>query len=124
MASDEFYKTRPDPSNYAPHDKAYVSKVPDANVLEVLREQIGQMSEMFGSMTDEDASFRYAEGKWSSSPGELHPQALTEPDVNLSIHPALIVQSQSVHLTASEQTDAVHDGLRCPANKSRVVCGA
>jgi len=29
----------------------------------------------------------------SSSPGELHPQALTEPDVNLSVHPALIVQS-------------------------------
>jgi len=34
--------------------------------------------------------------KQSSSPGELHPQALTEPDVNLSIHPALIVQSQSI----------------------------
>jgi len=30
----------------------------------------------------------------SSSPGEFHPQALTEPDVNLSAHPALIVRSQ------------------------------
>ena len=30
----------------------------------------------------------------SSSPGESRPQALTEPDVNLSAHPALIVQSQ------------------------------
>ena len=28
-----------------------------------------------------------------SSPGESHPQALPEPDVNLSIHPAPIVQS-------------------------------
>ncbi len=65
MTSDEFYTKRPDPSNYAPYDEAYVSKVPDRNVLEVLREQIGHMSEMFGSMTDEDASFRYAEGKWS-----------------------------------------------------------
>jgi hypothetical protein len=27
-----------------------------------------------------------------SSAGEFHPHALTEPDVNLSIHPALIVQ--------------------------------
>ena len=35
---------------------------------------------------------------WSSSPGELHPQALTEPDVNLSIHPALIVQSYHIRL--------------------------
>ena len=30
----------------------------------------------------------------SSSPGEFHPQALTETDVNLSIHPALIIPSQ------------------------------
>ena len=28
----------------------------------------------------------------SSSPGELHPQALTEPDVKLSLHPAPIAQ--------------------------------
>jgi hypothetical protein len=29
----------------------------------------------------------------SSSPGEFHPQALTDPDVNVSAHPALIIQS-------------------------------
>src|SRR4051794_31225055 len=29
----------------------------------------------------------------SSSPGELHPQALAEPDVELSPHPALMIQS-------------------------------
>ena len=29
----------------------------------------------------------------SSRPGELHPQALTDPDLNVSAHPALIVQS-------------------------------
>jgi hypothetical protein len=27
----------------------------------------------------------------SSSPGEFHPQALTDPDVNVSAHPALII---------------------------------
>ena len=30
----------------------------------------------------------------SSSPGEFHPQALTDPDVSLSTHPALIIPSQ------------------------------
>ena len=36
----------------------------------------------------------------SSSPGESHPQALTEPDGNLSAHPALIVQTQvGFHVT-------------------------
>jgi hypothetical protein len=28
----------------------------------------------------------------SSRPGESHPQALTDPDMNVSAHPALIVQ--------------------------------
>jgi len=32
-------------------------------------------------------------GAKSSSPGEFHPQALTDPDVNVSAHPALIIQS-------------------------------
>ncbi len=40
----------------------------------------------------------------SSRPPELPPKALTEPDVNLSIHPALIVQPQAIHLVASEKT--------------------
>ena len=42
----------------------------------------------------------------SSSPRELPPQALTEPDVNVSAHPAPIVQP--LHTTISnEQTDRV-----------------
>ena len=31
----------------------------------------------------------------SSRPGEFHPQALTEPSVNLSIHSALPIQTPS-----------------------------
>ena len=32
----------------------------------------------------------------SSSPGEFHPQALTDPDVTVSRHPALIIQLPSL----------------------------
>src|SRR5512135_1138221 len=35
---------------------------------------------------------RRAGDQESSSPGEFHPQALTEPDVRLSPHPALITR--------------------------------
>lgn len=42
-----------------------------------------------------------AQDKKSSSPREFHPQALTEPDLNVSAHPALIVQSQGKHLSVS-----------------------
>ncbi len=34
----------------------------------------------------------------SSGPGEFHPQALTEPDVSLSTHPALIDQPKMAAL--------------------------
>ena len=36
--------------------------------------------------------FAAAVNDWSSRPGESHPQALTDPDMNVSAHPALIVQ--------------------------------
>ena len=48
----------------------------------------------------------------SSSPGESHPEALTEPDVNLSAHPALIVQSQDEFQFAKAQTSWVL-GVQC-----------
>ena len=45
----------------------------------------------------------------SSSPRESHPQALTEPDLNVSAHPALIAQSQEGALSvANVEIDAVH----------------
>jgi hypothetical protein len=37
-----------------------------------------------------ESGFNFVE---SSSPGEFHPQALTDPDVTVSRHPALIIQS-------------------------------
>lgn len=50
-----------------------------------------------------------AQDKKSSSPREFHPQALTEPDLNVSAHPALIVQSQEGALSvASAEIDEVH----------------
>ena len=59
----------------------------------------------------------------SSSPGELHPQALTEPDVNLSAHPAPIVQSQDEFRFATGRTSSVRGGQRRPTNEPRVVHG-
>src|SRR5262249_25950732 len=42
----------------------------------------------------------------SSGPGELHPQALAEPDVELAPHPALMIQSPVVSPSATERTAA------------------
>ena len=57
----------------------------------------------------------------SSSPGESHPQALTEPDVNLSAHPAPIVQSQVEFQFATSRTGWVLDGPLGLASEPPVV---
>jgi hypothetical protein len=51
----------------------------------------------------------------SSRPRELPPQSLTEPDVNLSAHPAPIDQSLAASI-ASEQTNSARDVQYTPAN--------
>ena len=57
----------------------------------------------------------------SSSPGESHPQALTEPDVNLSAHPALIVQSQVEVQSAISRTGGAPGGPHGPASEPPAV---
>ena len=51
-----------------------------------------------------------------SSPGESHPQALSEPDVNLSAHPAPIIQPQAQSPSSSGQKVAVRVLRPSPAN--------
>ena len=65
MTPIEHFATRPDPADYAPFTGAYVSEVPEGDVVELLRQQIASMSDLFGGMTDRQASFRYADDKWS-----------------------------------------------------------
>ena len=49
----------------------------------------------------------------SSGPGEFHPQALTDPDVSVSTHPAPTVQPVPDTATANVQTALAPDAL-CP----------
>jgi hypothetical protein len=53
----------------------------------------------------------------SSSPGEFRPQALTEPDVSLSAHPALIAQSQDEVRSATARTSSVLGGQQRPTSE-------
>ncbi|HKO59014.1 MAG TPA: DinB family protein [Thermoanaerobaculia bacterium] len=56
---------RPDPATeYAPHHEKYVSLITDP-VLVALRDQRREIVELFGSLSDEQASRRYGEGKWN-----------------------------------------------------------
>ena len=46
----------------------------------------------------------------SSSAGESHPHALTDPDVNLSAHPAPLIQPQAALPDASGRINSTHAG--------------
>ena len=53
----------------------------------------------------------------SSSPGEFHSQALTDPDVSLPAHPAPIVQPEVASPTsANVQIVVNHEELYVPTN--------
>ena len=59
----------------------------------------------------------------SSSAGESHPHALTDPDMNLAAHPAPIVQPQAVPPCANAQRGAAAVGQSARANGSLGVDG-
>jgi len=51
-----------------------------------------------------------------SSPGESHPEALSEPDMSFSAHPAPIIQSLDKYQFANERTTLVHVWQSCRAS--------
>ena len=46
--------------------------------------------------------------RWSSRPGEFHPQSLTEPNVKVSLHSALVIQSWARAQSASGRIDSAY----------------
>src|SRR5215475_7099869 len=59
---------------------------------------------------------QFAADDKSSSAGESHPHALTDPDVNLAAHPAPIVQPQAIPPFANAQRGAAAVGQSARAN--------
>jgi hypothetical protein len=56
---------RPGASEYAPFYEAYVSKVPEAEVLPVLAAQVDEVRRLAAAVPAERERHRYAPGKWS-----------------------------------------------------------
>jgi hypothetical protein len=56
---------QPDASEYAPEFERYVALVRGGEILEVLDRQAGRFRGALEHLSDSEAGFRYAEGKWS-----------------------------------------------------------
>ena len=56
---------RPQKSEYAVFYEKYVALVPGGDFLEILQDQQATLLRLLSPLTDEQANFRYAPGKWS-----------------------------------------------------------
>lgn len=57
--------TRPLEGEFLSHFHVYIARVPDGDLLNLLQQQPEQAIQELGEITNEQADFRYAEGKWS-----------------------------------------------------------
>jgi hypothetical protein len=56
---------RPAPDEADRFYHGYIAKVPSENIPEQLRQQLQDVEQLFGSLTEEVGAVRYAPGKWS-----------------------------------------------------------
>lgn len=56
---------RPETTEYASFYAGYVNHVPDGEIINLLQSEHDRTGALLRSLTPEQASFRYAEGKWS-----------------------------------------------------------
>jgi uncharacterized damage-inducible protein DinB len=57
--------SKPKPDEYSPFAAGYVNLVPDANVIELLERLMESSYQLFSNLTDEQAIYSYAPGKWT-----------------------------------------------------------
>jgi len=57
--------TRPASNEFAPVVEKYVNRVPDGDVRDYLKELGETTAALLRSLTEDEADYRYAEGKWS-----------------------------------------------------------
>ncbi len=56
---------RPNKNEYAEYYHKYIEKVPQGNIVGILEDQLGTITNFFMQITEEKSKFRYAQGKWS-----------------------------------------------------------
>jgi len=63
---------RPQPDEFAPFYGRYIDLLPDADIVETLETGIEATVSMLEGLSEQDAAFRYAPGKWSIKEVVVH----------------------------------------------------
>jgi DinB family protein len=95
---------RPAAREYAEYYGRYVALVPDGDILETLRDQLGDTLAVLQGLTDEQECFRYAEGKWSLREVAAH---LIDTERVFAYRGLSIARSDGVDLPGMDQDEWV-----------------
>lgn len=57
--------SKPSPEEYSPFATGYVNLVPDTHVIELLERSMESSYQLFNKLTNEQAAYAYAPGKWT-----------------------------------------------------------
>jgi hypothetical protein len=80
---------RPTTEEYAAYYEGYIKLVPEGNIIERLEQQSNIVKTLLSSLTEEQANYRYAEGKWSVKAADC----FASPEVTKQIIPVTIRMS-------------------------------
>lgn len=58
---------RPDLEEFPVYMRSYVQLIPEGDIIQILNGQMASTQEIFSAVTEKQAEYRYAEGKWTLS---------------------------------------------------------
>lgn len=56
---------RPESEEYGSYYEPYISQVTESDIVAAMREQLEEVKKIFSGITEEQANYAYAEGKWT-----------------------------------------------------------
>jgi hypothetical protein len=110
---------RPDPSEYAEYYGRYVAQVPDGDILQILRDQLGETLTLLQSVPEGRETYRYAEGKWSLREVVGH---IVDTERVFGYRALHMVREPGIHLPAMDQ-DAWASASRANERTLDDLCG-
>lgn len=98
---------RPTSEEHTPYYGTYITLVPDGNIFSLLKQQIGQVQETVGNLSDGDALYRPTPSDWSIKQVIGH---LSDCERIMAYRAYSISRDPSIVLPGFEPDDYVHEG--------------
>jgi len=99
--------TRPGSDEYAPYYDTYISKVPDQDLLQLLKEQIEETCRLLSKVPESGADAAYAPGKWTIKEVAGH---MVDTERIMAYRLLRVARGDATPLPGFEQNDYVRGG--------------